>query len=315
MKLNLAREVMACLPDGRTLFHYSKDDYAFHLLHWLGREEEPLHKLRASAIGRLLDKPAVKSHLAFCHDGKFHRDLLPRNQFLREGRSYRLSVDIWGDDIRYWRWNQVSRKGVSLVLQLNLNQSHHRALKQFLGDFRNDPFRGWGHPVKSGKSPTLSWCRIDFDLETGEALIEEIQTDLLRDIRGAANVAYRKRKRALKAFQYLGEEFDTERFLRYWEDDFSHHEKTWHEAMLTAALAFLVEEIGLKKVYYHTHESGAFFKRINGENPPRSLYTKLPKQFCFERTNEAPQFLGRDRTWKRKKDKAQRPLEFFRMML
>jgi hypothetical protein len=32
MKPEFAREVMECLPTGRTLFRYAKDDYAFLLL-------------------------------------------------------------------------------------------------------------------------------------------------------------------------------------------------------------------------------------------------------------------------------------------
>ncbi len=313
MTLELAREVIACLSKGRTLFHYSKDDYAFHLLHWLSQEEEQLQQLRTKPIGRLLEKPAVKPHLAQCHDGKFHHALIPRHQYLSNGRAYRLSLDIWGDDIEYWRYNQVSREGVSLVLQLNLNQEHHEKLKSCVDLNEYDPFQGWGHPVKDGKHPTLSWCRLDLDLESGEALIEEIQTDLLRDMRTVAQKAYQKQKEKRPIFCKYGGKFSTEKFLRYWENDFSTHEKTWHEAMLTAALWFLLEELGMKKIYYHTHESGAFLKRISGTNPPRSLYTTLPKQFCFEKTRTAPTLLQSDKLWKRKVRAAKKPLEFFQM--
>ncbi len=36
-------------------------------------------------------------------------------------------------------------------------------------------------------------------------------------------------------------------------------------------------------------------------NPPRSIYTKLPRRFCFRRTHHAPRFLHatRDRRLRR----------------
>jgi len=161
----------------------------------------------------------------------------------------------------------------------------------------------------------LSWCRLDFDLDTGEALIEEIQTDLVRDMQTVAEAAYQARKKKRENFPKYGGRLKTLPFLRYWENDFSTYQKIWHEATLTAAIGFLFDELGLKTIYYHTHESGAFLKRIDGTNPPRSLYTKLPKQFCFEKTEEAPELLTSDKLWKRRCRAARRPLEFFRMAI
>jgi len=45
------------------------------------------------------------------------------------------------------------------------------------------------HPVHNSRHPTLSWCRLDFDLESREALIEEVQSDLLRDVKAGADSA------------------------------------------------------------------------------------------------------------------------------
>jgi hypothetical protein len=313
MKHELAREVMACLPKGRTLFHYSKDDYAFLLLNLMSKKESRIQKLRHSPVARLLEKPAIKPHLALCSDGSLHPGFVPRQQFLPSGRTYRLTLDIWGDDLEYWRYNQVSRKGVSLVLQLNMTGSHQKELSKCLSDKKDEPFCNYGHPARNGEFPTLAWCRLDFDLETGEALIEEIQSDLLRELRSSVNLAYEARTRKKDRFDWHGYEFKTSPLIDYWEKDFSAHEKTWHEAMLTAALQFLFDELGMKTVYYHTAASGKFLKRIGGTAPPASLYTSLPRQFCFENTKEAPVILQGDKLWKRRVRAAREPLEFFRM--
>jgi hypothetical protein len=141
----------------------------------------------------------------------------------------------------------------------------------------------------------LTWCRLDFDLETGEALIEEIQSDLLRELRSSVNRAYEAHDRKEACFSWYGYQFKTAPLIDYWVKDFSAHEKIWHEAMLTAALRFLFDELGMKTVYYHTATSGKFLKRIGGTAPPASLYTTLPRQFCFENTREAPVILQSDK--------------------
>jgi len=207
MKCEIAKEVVACLPKGRTLFHYSKDDYAFQLLHLLKKDGEEIRELRSSPLARLLEKPRVKPYLAGCCDGRLRQDVIPRQQFLPEGQNYRLSLDVWGEDVRQWRDHQVSRKGVSLVLQLNLNRNHFTKLSRCADLDDYDPFGGWGHPAREGRYPTLSWCRLDFDLQTGEALIEEIQTDLLREMKDLAKRAYRARKRNREEVSFYGTDF------------------------------------------------------------------------------------------------------------
>jgi hypothetical protein len=69
--------------------------------------------------------------------------------------------------------------------------------------------------------------------------------------------------------------------------------------MLTAALDFLHREIGIHRVFYHTFETGRAFKGIY-RDPPRSLYTTLPRRFCFQPTREAPRMLMESKAWQRK---------------
>ncbi|MEO1293996.1 MAG: hypothetical protein AAFV62_14430, partial [Pseudomonadota bacterium] len=132
---------------------------------------------------------------------------------------------------------------------------------------------------------------LDVDLASNEALIEEVQTDWLR--LAAARLKYfaentpegeqpediARRKRLDRARAYVNEVLKP-------------HEKLWDKAMLTATLSFLKDELGLKTVYIHDADCGAKIKNISGRLPPRSLYTKLPKSFCFEPTQDGPQFLA-----------------------
>ena len=313
MKLELAREVLACLPKGRTLYHYTKDDYAFFLLKKWSEKENKIHKLKETGARKLLDKPAIKPYLASCFNGEIDPNGIPSQQYTRHGRSYRLSLDIWGEDHRYWKMNQVSRRGVSLVLQLNLNNQHRTGLSSCMQVGKRNPFRGYGHPVRDGDYPTLSWCRLDIDLDKREVLIEEIQSDLLRDMRTVFLKAKEEKSEGNSEFQYCGAKFDTARFIRFWNAEFLGHEKTWSEATLSAALWFLIQELGMKMIYYHTFESGNYLKGISYQCPPKSLYTKLPKQFCFEETKEIPALLKTEKQWGQREKRANHALKFFRL--
>ncbi|MBT2971012.1 MAG: hypothetical protein B6D72_16930 [gamma proteobacterium symbiont of Ctena orbiculata] len=70
--------------------------------------------------------------------------------------------------------------------------------------------------------------------------------------------------------------------------------------MLAATVDFINRELGLKQIWYHSWEVGNYLTRIKGDSlPPRSLYTALPKQFCFEQTDRLPGMLSDRRTIKR----------------
>ncbi len=313
MNPDLAREVIACLPCGRTLFHYSKDDYALFLLRHLGGEDRRVQSIRRSPAGKLLEKPVMKPYLAACPDGFLDPGLLPERQYHPAGRTYRLSLDVWGDGGRDWQWRQISRKGVSLVLQLNLNRTLTETLRACYESDGSDPFENYSHPARSGDFPTLAWARLDLDLDTGEALIEELQTDLLRDLQSLSECATRAEKEGKESFRRYRADFRTERVTAAWEEGFAMERKHWHEAMLSAALWFLVSEMGLRIIYYHTEETGSYLKRIKGTRPPRSLYTDLPKKFCFEETREAPKMLSEGRRWGNRVKACREPMKFFRM--
>jgi hypothetical protein len=77
----------------------------------------------------------------------------------------------------------------------------------------------------------------------------------------------------------------------YLENELKSHIRVWEEAMLSSAIWFLRDEIGINNIFYHTFDFGCRLKRISGSKPPRSLYTKLPERFCFQKTNQGPTFL------------------------
>ncbi len=280
---------MAILEPQMTPFHYFKDKYALQLAAWSVGEGQKMAAVKQSRIGSLLQKNILKQHCAR-HAVLRAADLMAIAP--AGGWTFRRSLDTWGED-EDWGWTQVSRPGVSLVLRLDFGPGHdQQAAKLRLGSTLQR-LHDCNH-MYAGDHFNLAWARLDFDMETGEVLIEEIQNDWLRTAQnylanghdsGDGSHWYRQARRgALK---------NDLRFIQYKAEILAPLEKVWSEAMLSATLEFIRDVLGLHTVYMHTVECGPRIKDMQWSQPPKSLYSDLPRRFCFEKTEEVPSFLSR----------------------
>lgn len=283
MKQSDAEEVLACLPGGRTLFTYAKDWYAVELLRRALRGSH-FAAVRGSQLGNLLEKPSVRSWL-----GSLGRREIRDHDLglLDPGRTetYRLGLDLFDG------WAQTTRKGRdgwNLVLQLNLNTSDARLLEKRIPIRDEDPFERRYHPVSSGRHRTLAWARIDVDWESGEALIEEVQNDRIRDVRECVD---RIRRENLREIQCGDTRLDAAFVLDYWDRRLRFSRACWDEAMLCAAIVFLTDELGIRRIFYHSPVSASRLKGDGAGAAPVSVYTSLPRKFCFSRVDGAPSFV------------------------
>ena len=296
MEQHEINQIVAELPKGRTLFPYFKDQYALRLLSTFVGESTDVRTIKRSRFAGLLDKPILKNFLAqHGHDTITQDDLACI--WPCEPEYYRLSLGIWGDS-GYWGqyWQQTSRPGKNLVLQLNFPNKHNVVYqREIFQRQKQHPFRWSSHPVHRGDEYTLAWARLDIDPVHGIALIEEIQTDWIR----SAKVRSRTQP-------------DVRRYI---EQALQTHLGMWDEAMLSATLWFLRRELGITQVYYHTVESGLRLKGFGPDEsqPPRSLYSKLPRRFCFTKTPNLPDFLLRHRRVRREVRKGE--LRMYRLGL
>ena len=290
MKQQEIREIVACLPKGRTLFPYYRDRYAALLLSWVFDETVTVAQVKRSRYSGLLAKPAISEAIARRGDGIIDSQLLsmiwhePHEQFL-------LTLDSWGGEERAWQ--QTSRAGHNLVLQINLHDGYRRWFERVVPDDQKWLFKNYGHPVLQPRDngfyrQTLGWVRIDVDLGTGEALLEEVQSDWLRDMR------------TLLRWHSAASADEGDVAVRlYCETMLTGFGKIWSEVLMSAALWFVREELGVRNVWFHTYESGCELKRIKGARPPKSLYTSLPRKFCYMATRQPPEFLQRDKSFRR----------------
>ncbi len=296
MDMQQAKEVIACLPRGRTLFHYGRHGYAPLLLSYLVEGRIAIGELRKSRYGKLLQSPSLKTVIA--DSGK---PVLDRAQldlaYWRDTLPFVLTLDLFDGRL------QTSRRGANLVLQLNFSSGHDREYQRLVKPGARPVMRPGGHPVmRPGRRElfreTLAWSRIDVDFNCDQALIEEVQSDWVRA------AAYVKRwigharhgVAPLPAwFELSGTPDGIEHYL---DRVLAPYLGLWQEAMLSASIDFIHRELGIATVFYHSHETGGQVKRIEYGEAPRSLYSQLPRRFCFEQTEEAPEFLLRDRRFR-----------------
>ena len=319
MDKHLIDEVIECLPKGRTKYYYYKDRYALMLLSYQIGQGMTVAELKKSNLKSLLQRPQVQKLLAGVSNGFVEstvlQDYWPCDD-ANEIQPFVLTLGRWGGQVP--RWQQTTRYGYNLVVQLNFSNAHDSLYRSLVEPAYGGCLNYHGHPVLLPERrdlfrETLAWARLDIDFDTNEVLIEEIQSDWVR-----------KAKRMLRQAQnanaignlYLSRpnvQGKVENVIKYVNDVLMPYTTIWDEAVLAATIEFVRNELGINRVYYHSYESGSKLKYIDG-NTPRNLYTRLPKRFCFEKTDENPLFLQKDRRFKKMIRKMATPL-WYRMDL
>lgn len=299
--INMIRRV---LPTDMPFPYYADRESAW-LLAQLMRADATVAQVRSAAEGKLLDRPLVKPLVAGCGGMLRQRDVLALAHadkamawrhvssaslaaldpvYASAWQDFTLSFAAWGGT-RHWRDNQLSRPGVNLVVQLGFPTEHAQIFGRYFDQNMRRKLEYSGHPIREDGPPTLAWARLDVDLETGTALVEEVQCDWIRFVR------WEKMRRAQNGAQ----DREMRVLIAYEQALLRHYAKSWPRVMLLAALYLLREELGVRDVWMHQHQPGAVLKNVQGGLPPRSLYTDLPRAFCFAPTRDAPAFLEKPR--------------------
>ena len=294
MELQDIQLIKEVLGDQRVHYRYYKDKHAIYLLRKLVEERAlTIRKIRESSFARLLNRPLIREGLAKWGDGLVTAERLQLLQPL-EQNSFRLSFDQWGSSRRRdWRYEQTSRRGFNLVVQLNFNGTHNKRYRKLAGDRCWHPFKAFGHPTQADREFTLAWSRVDISNDFSYALIEEVQNDWIRYAEEELYIHFERtldndNQVQLKRRHCSRHGFDVEAFREYLHYLRENFRSIWAEAMLAATIWVLIEEIGVEQIFYHTYELGGKLKDCR---PPRSIYSQLPKKFCFRETEDFPRFL------------------------
>ncbi len=195
-------------------------------------------------------------------------------------QDYVLSFDQWGTT-GTWEWQQISRRGGTLVVQLGFPSDHAELMRQYLGSHDRKKFEDCWHPVRQDGRPTLAWARLDLDTRAGVCLIEEVQSDWLRNADDTASEYEQNSPQSRSARVHRA-------YARALKQRYA---KVWPRVLMLSVLVVARDQFGVRDFWMHQPEPGAILKGIDGLYPPRSLYTDLPRRFGFQAVDDAPVFL------------------------
>jgi hypothetical protein len=304
-------------------FVYSEDQFAIDLLRkFIGPDYKLVREIKKSQFSPLLSYPVMREILAKAGTGRINQAAL-NSWAPNPPKTYRITLGRWGTYRNCWKEKQTTRHGYNLVMQINFPIEHDRMYRRLLNPVDNYAFAHKWHPITTAGLITMAWVRIDLSFDTGETLIEEIQSDWIRRASCLAGCSFyegdewkniQELDKPVK-FNNLGLNTDTHRMQTYAQLIQSEYEKIWQEVTLSAAVWFLSDEIGLKHLYYHTPESGAWLKGVTYSSPPHSIYSNLPRRFCFRPTSWTPEFLSDSISMRCKSEPVHPPLSFWKLEL
>lgn len=312
MDNELVDEIIACLPQDRTLLHYYRDRYAVYLLARVIQHANlsRIADIKRTPFGKFLEKSVVNAVLGKWGSENLSKQMLSQCWPLdidSTVETYRLSLGTWGNKYACNdNWQQTSRRGANLVLHLNFSGQHDTEFSRQTGVNQRQSFNFASHPTSDKYNNTLAWARLDVDFDSDSVLIEEIQTDWLRRVICATNWIIQTKRFGRTVWVY-DLACNSNGLVDYQRKVLSRHEKIWAEAMLFSTIWFIQQELGIKHIYYHTAKTGAILKGVSFGSPPRSLYSDLPKRFCFEKTDEVPAMLLHCAKARRRIKKVKRP--------
>jgi len=288
MNTNEINWITSCLPD-KFVYPYFKDKYALELLQLAFPNKAKITDVKQSKFARFLNKKLLKDLLANCGSGEV--DFTEGDQTWTTDTSFlRLTLPQWGD-LQRWEngnYHQVSRPELNLVLQVNFDSAHDQHFYKTIGKEDRFYFRNTHHPEHENYN-TLGWLRLDVYLEAGEVLIEEVQSDWVKEVAHFE----RNLKSKPKDPECMCLACDKPGALRSYVNHFKTYKKLWDEMILSAGIWFLVKELGVKTVWYHTFETSKHYKMMPEYSlPPRSVYSKLSERFGFEKVDETPSLIA-----------------------
>lgn len=279
MDHHVATEILACLQGERTVFPYYRDRYGIGLLRQLSRHRRTGHglnvaELKQSRYASLLQKPRIRAMLAGLGHQSIDDAYLALHDHDPQQTHFVLTLATWGSERRQERrYRQTSRPGLNLVLQLNFSAEHDR-LYRTLGT-SHSRFNYHAHPVSPQRN-TLAWARIDLDLDSNSALIEEVQSDWIRNVARLEERVLRKlaagQPESAPANVY-GLPCSLATARAYAAHVRERYAPIWSEAMLWASLQFIRDELGLEAVYYHSEQGGQLLK---ASTAPRRRVPSIP---------------------------------------
>lgn len=216
------------------------------------------------------------------------------------------SVKEQADEIDYkpTQFQTVLSVQASKTMLDTINKS--RSLRKLVTSSTEKSKEG-GHPSSKNQ---IVWVRIEPNRQENYLLVDEIQSDLMKDALSEQEELTGRISQARKSLSedaparkttdsddetgYLMLVQDAKRILERIEPELKDVEKLIgmikkFDRIAMQVVTKFAKDNGYKKIYYHTFESGNKLKKIPGKRmPPKSLYTDSPKENYFKPSKDKP---------------------------
>jgi hypothetical protein len=213
-------------------------------------------------------------------------------------QSYRATLSPEDFPVAYTVWDGAQRSIDEMPNELRQQMEDKPQLvinilasSQMLATLKNNPAmyslfdqinslsRESGHPYIKDQ---IGWARIEIASDKSYMLVDEIQSDhsnAANRLRNDDSLEITKIRKTLRTKYNLDQESFNKLLNEYGSlmKDFPN--------IATQAVNRFAKNNAIKKIFWHTYESG---KKLKDNEPPRSLYEKVPKENFFLPSQEKP---------------------------
>lgn len=156
-----------------------------------------------------------------------------------------------------------------IVLKVIASKAHINEMEEkgCYGLFKKivESYRSGSHPYAQNQ---IGWIRLDVSPDKEYLLVDEVQSDVMGSLHKGRQTLPGSTPEEMKAMTEALEEI-----VKDFPD------------VATEVVTEFAQKNGIKKIYWHTYEGG---KALKGNQPPKSLYEKVPKDNYFEVTEDRP---------------------------
>lgn len=282
---NIAKKEFPELTSGFQDFNYTKKDkYLKQLMKLLPIDVKDLKSKHQSLAGGLGDL------FKFCQGKKITIEIVKKYRESLEPETFPVEYTAWAGVQRSRDKSTFISHQPQLVInilaseKINKELNSNFALKDLFNKI-NDLSRKSTHPVVDNQ---IGWVRVDMAPDMSYLLIDEIQSDhqnAVSALRLNSGTDIKEIRTALKNRYNLDDHS-----LNLLLDQYNLILKDFPNIAIEAASNFAKSK-NISKIFYHTYEGG---KALKENNPPKSLYTKLPLEHFFLQSLEKPFDLQQD---------------------
>lgn len=223
---------------------------------------------------------SCKDIIVFAGGKDITDDVLSDFEAQQLSTNYLVEYSGWNDNLQ--RSVEDNREVGQLVLQIvatpEMIEEMSTDKTYELFNLINETSERSGHPAAKNQ---IGWARLELNEDEEYILIDEIQCDHMN----AISRIYKEKYQDSTYEEHMRDKWGlSEEEMKNITEKLKEIIKPF-PLVVTEAISEFAKKNGFKKLFWHTYESG---KKLKHNEPPKSLYTVIPRKNYFQPTEERP---------------------------